>query len=127
MVHRQTITGARGGQLKRTKRGDRGRIPSQLHHCHILGSVEVQFPQVAILDVVQQVLMDGEGWALTLQLEDYHAAVVACSRACQQPLLAASLYMYSRTMSCSAPNQNKTTDGNKTNVLTIAFTVYFNM
>lgn len=47
-------------------------IPPKLNHSNILGVVEIQTAQVAIFDVVEQVLVDSVRGALTLQLKDDH-------------------------------------------------------
>ena len=50
--------------------------PSQLHDGHVLGRREVQLAQVAVLDVVEQVVVGGVGRPLPLQLENDHPAVM---------------------------------------------------
>lgn len=51
--------------------------PAQLHDGGVLAAVEVQLAQETLLDIVEHVAVDGVGRTLALQLEHYHAAVVA--------------------------------------------------
>ena len=51
--------------------------PPKLHTRGIFGRIEVEFPQVLLFDIVQDVLMNSKGRSLALQLEDDHAAVVS--------------------------------------------------
>ena len=51
-------------------------LPPQLHAGRVLGRAELELAQVLVLDVVEHVLVRGEGRSLALQLEDDHAAVV---------------------------------------------------
>lgn len=52
-------------------------LPSKSHDGNILRGSEVETPQELVLDVEQEVAVDGVGRSLALELEYDHAAVVA--------------------------------------------------
>lgn len=54
-------------------------LPSELNHRVVLGCAEVQLPQISVLDIEQDVVVNSIGRALTLQLEHDHSTVVSCS------------------------------------------------
>ena len=64
--------------MKATRQKPNQALPSELHDSHVLGGGEVKTSEEAILDVVEDVLVDGHGWPLLLQLEDDHAVVMTC-------------------------------------------------
>lgn len=61
------------------ERGGGLSLPSELNHRVVLGCAEVQLPQISVLDIEQDVVVNSVGRTFTLQLENDHSTVVSCS------------------------------------------------
>jgi len=63
-------------QRKTKKKTGKGCWPTQLHDGNVLGCVEVEFAQIAFLDVVEEVLVNGKSRTLSFQLKDDHSTIM---------------------------------------------------
>lgn len=55
-------------------------LPSELNNGIVLGCAEVQLPQISVLDVEQDIVVNSVGGAFSLQLEHDHSTVMSCSK-----------------------------------------------